>query len=230
MAMNENKPPRRPLALDLGSEGCRRVVGGFLGAVRIKRPRGAKEFPFNIPAIRATKRVELHPAITFFIGENGSGKSTLLEAIAVKARFNAQGGVKCGATETLASDSGLEHSLTLERSGSPREGWFLRAESFYNIATEREDLDKEPLCGHGFAASGGKSLHAQSHGEAFFALLTNRLQGGGLYLFDEPEAARSPQRPARRPQAAPSVRLSPQPAHHRHAFADPPGVSARADF
>ena len=112
----------------------------------------------------------------------------------MKARFNAQGGAKRGATETLASDSGLEHALTLERYGYPREGWFLRAESFYNIATELEELDKEPFCAHGFAAYGGKSLHAQSHGEAFLALLTNRLQGGGLYLFDEPEAALSPQR------------------------------------
>ena len=195
MAMNESKPPRRQLALDLGPEGRPRFAGGgFLGAVRIERPRGAKEFPFSIPAIRATKRIEFHPAITFFIGENGSGKSTLLEAIAVKARFAAQGGAKRGATEMLASDSGLEHAITLERYGSPREGWFLRAESFYNIATELEDLDKEPFCSHGFAAYGGKSFHAQSHGEAFLALLTHRLQGGGLYLFDEPEAALSPQR------------------------------------
>lgn len=188
MVMNENKPPRRQLALDLGPEGRPRFAGGgFLGAVRIERPRGAKDFPFSIPAIRATKRIEFHPAITFFIGENGSGKSTLLEAIAVKARFSAEGGWKRGATDDLARSSDLDGHLTLERYGYPTDGWFLRAESFYNVASEVDE--REIVSGYG-----GKSLHAQSHGEAFLALLTNRLQGGGLYLFDEPEAALSPQR------------------------------------
>lgn len=175
-------------ALDLGPEGRPRFKGGgYLGAVRIDRPRGAKEFPFSIPAIRGTKRIEFHPAVTFFIGENGSGKSTLLEAIAVKARFGSEGGWKRGVADDLASASGLERHLVLERLGYPTDGWFLRAESFYNVASE---VDARGVT-RGY---GDKSLHDQSHGEAFLALLTQRLQGGGLYLFDEPEAALSPQR------------------------------------
>lgn len=91
--MQNDTPPRAQLSLDLGAAGRPRFAGGgFLSAVCIERPRGAKEFPISVPAIRATERVEFHPAVTFFIGENGSGKSTLLEAIAVKARFAAAAG------------------------------------------------------------------------------------------------------------------------------------------
>lgn len=181
-------PARRQQALEIGPEGRPRFAGGgYLGAVRLDHPRGAREFPFNIPALRKTKRLEFHPAITFFIGENGSGKSTLLEAIAVKARFSAEGGWKRGVTDDLARGSELSKHLTLERLGYPTDGWFLRAESFYNVASEVDERGID----YGY---GGKSLHKQSHGEAFLSLLTNRLQGGGLYLFDEPEAALSPQR------------------------------------
>ena len=139
-------------------------------------------------------RLEFHPAVTFFIGENGTGKSTLLEAVAVKSGYSAEGGWKRRATEDITASSGLDHHLRLARGGYPGDGWFLRAESFSNVATELEQLDKEPFCGHGFAAYGGKELHAQSHGEAFLALLNHRLSGDGLYFFDEPEAALSPQR------------------------------------
>jgi predicted ATPase len=168
--------------------------GGFLRWLEYAAPDDASAFPFDIPAIRALTRLEFHPAVTFFIGENGTGKSTLLEAIAVSARFSPEGGWKRGATENLPGSSGLHHHLRFARSSYPGDGWFLRAESFYNIATALEELDKEPFCAHGFRAYGGKPLHAQSHGEAFLALLNNRLTGDGLYLFDEPEAALSPQR------------------------------------
>ena len=154
-------------------------------------------WPFTLPAVQslaAMERLEFHPAVTFFVGENGSGKSTLLEAIARKYGFSPEGGWKKRATEMIASSSPLDSALRLARSGYPSDGWFLRAESFYNVATELEQLDEEPYCKHGFAAYGGTSLHKQSHGEAFLALLLNRMQGDGLYLFDEPEAALSPQR------------------------------------
>ncbi len=77
----------------------------------------------------------------------------------------------------------------------PRDEFFLRAESFFNVATEIERLDSEPACGPPLIGSYGvRSLHEQSHGESFLALLANRLGGQGRYLLEEPEAARSPQR------------------------------------
>lgn len=155
------------------------------------------EYPFSIPSIRHLDRLEFHPAVTFFIGENGSGKSTLLEAIAVKAGFSAEGGDKQLQFGTRDTHSPLHDCIRLERSlGGPTDGFFLRAESFYNVASELEKIEKEvPRPEHlRFREYGGKSLHRQSHGESFLALLKERLQGGGVYLFDEPEAALSPQR------------------------------------
>lgn len=162
------------------------IGGGFLHHLELSLPR-RRGFPFTIPAIRKLKRMEFHPAVTFFIGENGTGKSTLMEAIAVKCAFSTAGGWKRGITDDLQPGSELHRHLTLSRGGYPSDGWFLRAESFHNIATEIDERGID----YGY---GGKSLHAQSHGEAFLALLTNRLQGDGIYLFDEPEAALSPQR------------------------------------
>ena len=141
-----------------------------------------------MPAIRHLHRLEFHPAVTFFIGENGSGKSTLLEAIAVKLGYNPEGGGKNFMFASRETHSCLHEFLRLERGiGHFTDGFFLRAESFYNLASQIDDLGVE----YGY---GKKSLHAQSHGEAFLSLLLNRLQGDGVYLFDEPEAALSPQR------------------------------------
>jgi predicted ATPase len=134
--------------------------------------------------------------MTFFVGENGSGKSTLLEAIAVSVGFNAEGGTKNFRFGTRASHSDLhEHLRVAKGIRRPKDGFFLRAESFYNVATEIEKLDAEPSFGPPVGASyGGRSLHEQSHGESFLALVTNRFGGQGLYILDEPEAALSPQR------------------------------------
>ena len=166
--------------------GAPHIGGGFLDRLDMTLPR-RREFPFTIPAIRKLKRMEFHPAVTFFIGENGTGKSTLMEAIAVKCAFSTAGGWKRGMTDDLQPSSDLHRHLTLSRRAYPSDGWFLRAESFHNIATEIDERGIE----YGY---GGKSLHAQSHGESFLALLTNRLLGDGIYLLDEPEAALSPQR------------------------------------
>lgn len=183
------------MGLDLGAEGRPRTAGGgFLRWLDLNRPPRAREFPFSIPSIKKLRRLEFHPAVTFFIGENGSGKSTLLEAIAVKAGFSPEGGWKRRVTENVGASSGLDPHLSLARGGYPGDGWFLRAESFYNVASEVEQVEAEFPSAYAFAAYGGRSLHAQSHGEAFLALLMNRLTGDGLYLFDEPEAALSPQR------------------------------------
>ena len=143
----------------------------------------------NLPAVKSISRLQLHPKATFFIGENGTGKSTLLEAIAVLDGFNAEGGTRNLNFATRASHSELYKWIRLGRGirGKRRsDGFFLRAESFYNVATEIEKL--------GLSNYGDVPYHQQSHGEAFLSLFTDRLRGDGLYLFDEPEAALSPQR------------------------------------
>jgi predicted ATPase len=153
-------------------------------------------YPFAIPAVRHLERLNIHPRVTFFVGENGSGKSTLLEAIAVAAGFNAEGGSRNFRFATRRSESDLHQHLRLVRgTRRPKTGYFLRAESFFNVATEVEKLDAEPSFAPRVITSyGGRSLHAQSHGESFIALVTERFGPGGLYLLDEPEAALSPQR------------------------------------
>jgi predicted ATPase len=161
----------------------------FIRAVRLKRDEVSdfNRYPFNLPCVRGLNTLELHPAVTFFVGENGSGKSTLLEAIAVKFGFNPEGGSKNFDFATCETHSELHDYLFLERgTARPTDGYFLRAESFYNVATQVDELD--------VGGYGDKSLHAQSHGESFLALVTNRFQGGGVYLLDEPEAALSPLR------------------------------------
>ncbi len=166
------------------------ITKTFLQAVRLERASvgSFKEYPFCIPSVRYLERLEFHPAVTFFIGENGSGKSTLLEAIATKYGFNAEGGSKNFNFATQETHSTLHSHIRLEKGFShPSDGFFLRAESLYNVATEIDRLGVE-------TAYGGKSLHDQSHGEAFLSLLKNRFLGDGLYLLDEPEAALSPQR------------------------------------
>lgn len=153
-------------------------------------------YPFNLPAVRALDTLALHPKITFLVGENGSGKSTLMEAMAVAMGFNAEGGSRNFNFSTHASHSELHAHLRIAKGfRKPRSEFFLRAESFFNVATNIQRMDEEPGPGGPVIASyGGKSLHAQSHGESFMALLMHRFVGNGLYLLDEPEAALSPQR------------------------------------
>ncbi|MGL4489728.1 MAG: AAA family ATPase [Rhizobiaceae bacterium] len=153
-------------------------------------------YPFNIPAISNTETIEFHPEVTFLIGENGSGKSTLAEGIAVAWGFNPEGGTKNFNFNTHASHSELSNAMRLIKSPRrPRDGFFLRAESYFNLATNIEQLDAEPSFGPPIKNSyGGKSLHHQSHGESFFALLEHRFHGNALYILDEPEAALSPSR------------------------------------
>lgn len=163
-------------------------------AIRDQQLLKNRNYPFSIPAIRKMGEIEFHPQVTFFIGENGSGKSTLLEAIAVGFGFNPEGGTRNFNFSTYASHSELWQYLRLTRGiARPKDGFFFRAESFYNVATEIEALSGEGM-GRPIRESYGGNLHCRSHGESFFALLQNRLSGQGLYLFDEPEAALSPLR------------------------------------
>lgn len=169
----------------------------FLRSVRLVREEVPTfdDYPFSLPAVRELFELSLHPGVTFFVGENGTGKSTLLEAIAIAAGFNAEGGSRNFGFATRASHSDLHRHLRLSRGTKrPRDGYFLRAETFYNVASEIDRRDEGEGGPPIRASYGGKSLHAQSHGESFMALLTNRLFGPGLYIFDEPEAALSPSR------------------------------------
>lgn len=153
------------------------------------------EYPFNLAAVRTLERLALHPGVTFLVGENGSGKSTLLEALAVALGFNAEGGSRNFNFGTRASHSVLHEYLRVARGFKrPRDGWFLRAESFFNVATEIERLDEGPGGPPVIDAYGGQSLHEQSHGESFLKLLNERFGGRSLFILDEPEAALSPQR------------------------------------
>lgn len=153
-------------------------------------------YPFSLDAIKNLGCLTLHPKVTYFIGENGSGKSTLLEAIAVSLGFNPEGGTKNFNFKTHESHSPLHNFLQIARGiKRPKDGFFLRAESFFNLATNIETMDSEfsftpPIIN----SYGGRSLHEQSHGESFLALMTQRFGGNGIYILDEPEAALSPQR------------------------------------
>ena len=141
------------------------------------------EYPYTVPALAGFSGLRFRRPVTFIVGENGMGKSTLLEAIAVKAGFNAEGGSKNFRFATRETHSPLYGNLVLGRGLKPRDGYFLRAESFYNVATE---IDQIADGIHRYY--GDKSLHRQSHGESFLSLLEHRLRGNGLYIFDEPEA------------------------------------------
>lgn len=145
-------------------------------------------YPFSIPAVNHLDKLVLHPKVTFFVGENGSGKSTLIEGIAMAMGFNAEGGSRNFSFSVRATESRLHEYLRVVRGARrPRTGSFLRAESFFNVASVIDDLGVR-------ASYGGKSLHEQSHGESFLALVTERFGPDGMYLLDEPEAALSPQR------------------------------------
>jgi predicted ATPase len=170
----------------------------YLREISLKREHVTDygQYPFCIPAVRHLDVLELHPDVTFFVGENGSGKSTLLEGIALALGFGPEGGTKNTRFETASTTSLLFKALRIVRSFSrPKDHYFLRAESFFNVASEVRRLDSEPGLGAAIGPTyGDHDLHEQSHGESFMALLLNKLRGKGLYLFDEPEAALSPNR------------------------------------
>ena len=168
----------------------------FITSVILKRGAVGSfdSYPFSIPAVRHLDELRFPTPATFFVGENGSGKSTLLEALAVAAGLNAEGGSRNFRFATRATHSELSDYLRLVRAPRrPTDAYFLRAETFYNVASAAEQYGVAEQ--HG----GGRSPHEQSHGESFMALVLHRLRGIGLYLFDEPEAgvAHPPTEPTR---------------------------------
>ena len=175
-----------------------REARGYVHSVKLRRAKieSFDAYPFSLAAVRSLDDLPLHAAVTFFVGENGSGKSTLLEAIAVAWGFNPEGGTKNFRFQTRGSHSVLHEYLRLVKGvPRPRDGFFLRAESLFNVASEIEHLDAEPAFGPPIIDSyGSRSLHEQSHGESFFAVMTHRFGGHGFYVLDEPEAALSPSR------------------------------------
>lgn len=167
----------------------------FLRNIELKREKIATfaEYPFSLPAIRALTSLEFHPKVTFIVGENGSGKSTILEAIAANYGFNPEGGTKNFNFASRETHSELQQYVKLVKGlRKPTDGFFFRAESFYNFASNVDDLEKD-IPGM-LQSYGGRSLHGQSHGESFFSVFMNRFWGNGLYILDEPEAALSPSR------------------------------------
>jgi predicted ATPase len=175
------KPAKRntKTAARTGAPFLRRMVS-------LAEKSAAARYPFNIPALAGGIDLAFRTNVTFFVGENGSGKSTLLEALAECCGFNPEGGNRDHHREAFADRSELAQALRLSWFPKATEGFFMRAESFYNFATYLEQVSD-------LRAYGGKSLHEQSHGESFLSLFENRFEQG-LYILDEPEAALSPQR------------------------------------
>ena len=154
-------------------------AGRFVDKIVVDRPKdGSDDYPFSIPAIRDLKSLSFKSHVTFFVGENASGKSTLLEAIAMAAGFNPEGGSRNFNFALRPSESRLHESLVIHSGARPKTGFFLRAESFFNVATQVDDLAELRV------AYGNKSLHEQSHGESFLAVITNRFGPNGLYILD----------------------------------------------
>jgi predicted ATPase len=169
----------------------------YLIGVRVKETGiEGEEYPFNLPMIR-TLDVAFESPVTFFVGENGTGKSTLIEAIAALCRLPVSGGSR----NDLADSHGPERTSPLAKAlrpvfkRRPRDAYFLRSEFQAHFASllDQRKADPEFFGGDAYDSYGGRSLHQRSHGEAFLAILQNRIHSG-LLLFDEPESALSPQR------------------------------------
>jgi predicted ATPase len=157
-----------------------------------------KKYPFSLDIIKNLKTIEFPTHVTFLVGENGTGKSTILEAIAENVGFGVEGGskninFKTSTEATRIGSQSLTDYFTLSWRNKPKDGYFFRAESFFNVANYIDLLAKQTGADI-YNSYGGKSLHEQSHGESFLSFFNSRLTTGGFFILDEPEAALSPQR------------------------------------
>ncbi len=170
-------------------------------------------YPFNLPVLKALEILVFHPRVTFLVGENGAGKSTLIEALAIAWGFNAEGGSRDHRFSTRASHSPLHRFIRPVRAPvKAKDGYFLRAESFFTTASYVE--------ASGTGRAGQTGLHEQSHGESFFNLFDNRFMGDGLYILDEPEAGAVADPAAVVSGADARAGAARVAVHHRHPFAD----------
>lgn len=165
----------------------------FLKGIRLNAKEGIdrNHYPFNIPALRDFKELPFESPVTIFVGENGMGKSTLIEAIAIAMNFNPEGGTANFNFSTSDSHSELcNHLITIRGAKRNRDGFFLRAESFYNTISYMDTVNDTGRNIYDYY--GGKRLHEVSHGEGFINMLNHRCRGNSFFIFDEPEAALSP--------------------------------------
>lgn len=166
----------------------------YLAEIRINRSliQDSNEYPFSVPLIKHLPDIALNSQVTFLIGENGSGKSSLLEAIAIKAGLNGEGGSRNMAFQTSQKASGaqlLADCLTLSWCLKPKNSYFFRAETFFNLATHIDTIAQQDQ--RIYEYYGDKSLHEQSHGESFISFFSSRLGSQGFFILDEPEVALS---------------------------------------
>lgn len=168
----------------------------YVSSIRLETELPETSYLRNLPILQSLRRqgqLSFRKPVTFLVGENGIGKSTLIEAIAVNMGFNPEGGTLNFQFSTKDTHSELYRYLRVGRgTGERRDGFFLRAESFYNVASTIDHLNETAFQGSLLSSYGGISLHKQSHGESFLSLVANRFGGNGLYILDEPEAALSP--------------------------------------
>jgi predicted ATPase len=144
-------------------------MGGYVQSVAIQpadeqEPINWNRFPFNVPAIKEMGALKLHPSITFLAGENGSGKSTLIEGMAIRLGYGEEGGTRSMEIRQRELDGGLHDYLRFYREpGARREtdGFFLRAESFFNVASRIDEYGREDA--RIYNSYGGFSLHNRSH-------------------------------------------------------------------
>lgn len=168
----------------------------YLRGIKFKDTLPKNSYLNDLAVIKFLKNSDIfnfNSPVTFLIGENGTGKSTVLEALAISMGFNPEGGSMNFTFSTNDSHSELWQHIDTLKSLAPKDGYFLRAESVYNLATDIDEMDKLPSFDAPIIGGyGGVSLHHQSHGESFLSIVKHRFFGNGLYILDEPESALSP--------------------------------------